>query len=82
MKAQFSSARGIVQNQGTKFGICNNVITDQFTTHPGEDAIFCEGECSYWMHHSCVGLSSSLFATMSSSSKPFLCAYILLSLRN
>ena len=38
MKA--GNARGIVQNQGTKCGICNKVIADQSATHPGEDAIF------------------------------------------
>ena len=32
-----------------------------------------------WMHRSCAGLSSSLFAAMSSSSKPFLCIYCVLS---
>ena len=79
MKAQKTgSTRGIVLNQGTKCGICNKVITDQSATHPGEDAIFCEGECSCWMHRSCAGLSS-LFAAMSSSSKPFLCIYCVLS---
>ena len=80
VKAQKTgSARGIVRNQGTKCGICNKVITDQSATHPGEDAILCEGECSCWMHRSCAGLSSPLFAAMSSSSKLFLCIYCVLS---
>lgn len=73
------SGRGIDRNQGTKCCVCNKTIIDQSASHDGEDAIFCEGECSNWMHRSCAGLSSSLFVTMTSSSKPFLCVYCVLS---
>ena len=69
------NSKGIDRNQGTKCNICNKVIIDQSASHNGEDAIYCEGKCSSWLHRHCAGLSVSQFVHMSSASEPFYCVY-------
>ena len=49
--------KGIDHKQGTKCNICSKVIIDQSASHSGEEAIYCEGVCSGWLHRHCAELS-------------------------
>lgn len=73
------SAKGSARKQGTMCVICNKIIADHSTSHDGEDAVYCEGKCSAWMHRHCAGLSVPHFSQISSSDDPFLCVYCTLS---
>ena len=44
-------------------------------SHSGEEAIYCEGVCSGWLHRHCAGLSVSQFAHMSTGTESFYCVY-------
>ena len=46
--------------------ICSNYIVDG-----QDDALFCEGECSGWMHRYCSGVPLKLFEKLTSTSSPF-----------
>ena len=59
--------------------ICDKKILD--TAEEGEkpqEAIFCEGECSAWLHRQCVGLSFTMFSKLADSNEPFMCMYCVL----
>ena len=51
--------------------ICDKGISEE--PGKGEESIFCEGVCQSWLHTRCAGLSPAVFASVSSSSEPFLC---------
>ena len=68
--------KGTDRKQGTKCNICSKVIIDQLASHSGEEAIYCEGVCSGWLHRHCAGLSVSQFAHISTGNESFYCVYI------
>ena len=43
-----------------------------------QEAVFCEGECSAWMHRQCAGLSLTILNTLADSYEPFKCMYCML----
>ena len=45
--------------------ICEDKIKDQSQNDPGEDSIFCDGNCQGWIHRSCAGLARDKFNTLS-----------------
>ena len=55
-------------------GVCNKIMIKQCAQNPGEEAVFCEGQCKTWLHRHCAGLTVSMFANMDAST-PFLCIY-------
>ena len=42
-------------------------------SQPGQDALFCEGECKRWHHRVCACVTKERYATLSNSPEPFLC---------
>jgi hypothetical protein len=51
--------------------ICEDKIKDQSQNDPGEDSIFCDGNCQGWIHRSCAGLARDKFNTLSKGNAPF-----------
>jgi len=39
--------------------VCSNIIAEYNEEQgtDGDNAIFCDGKCNFWMHRMCVGLS-------------------------
>ena len=60
--------------------ICDEVIVDPVGSKPGDDSIYCDGDCSSWLHRRCAGLSKSVFASLTKSDNPFHCPRCILSL--
>ena len=58
--------------------ICDEPIVDASEDNPGQDAIFCEGQCDDWLHRQCAGLSRPRFIEISKSKNPFYCPCCLL----
>ena len=50
-------------------------IVDASNGSLGEEAIFCEGSCSTWLHRRCAGLSQSSFQAVSRSVPSFYCPH-------
>ena len=50
---------------------CGGHISE--TPEKGEESILCEGAYQSWLHIRCAGLSSAVFAAVSTSSEPFFC---------
>ena len=48
---------------------------DPSETTKGQDSIFCEGQCSAWIHRQCAGLSKSIFDSLTKSKEPFYCPH-------
>jgi len=44
--------------------VCQDPILDATKTSKGQDSIFCEGQCSAWIHTWCASLSKSVFNTL------------------
>ena len=68
------------KNKKTKTGecicpICMDPIVDATETREGQDSIFCEGQCSAWIHRRCAGLSKPIFDTLTESEIPFQCPH-------
>jgi len=68
------------KNKNTKSGecictICQDPIVDATETREGQDSIFCEGQCSAWIHRQCAGLSKSVFDFLTQSEIPFHCPH-------
>ena len=55
--------------------VCDDPIIDSVGNKPGEDSIFCDGNCSAWLHRRCAGLSKSAFLELSESDRLFLCPH-------
>ena len=67
-------------NKNTKTGecicpICLDPIVDAKSKQKGQDSIFCDSQCSAWLHRQCAGLSKSLFESWTESEKPFYCPH-------
>ena len=60
--------------------MCNEIIVDQVGSKPGDDSIYCDGNCSSWLHRRCAGLTKSAFDTISKSDNPFHCPHCKISL--
>lgn len=59
--------------------ICNKKIPDTADEiEEPQEAVFCEGECSAWMHRQCVGLSLTMFSKLADSDEPFKCMHCML----
>lgn len=58
--------------------ICDKRITDRGDKDAGEDAVYCKGKCSSWVHRQCAGLTQPCFKLISESKAPFLCVYCML----
>ena len=57
--------------------VCCKKIVEQSAHNPGEEAVFCEGQCKSWLHRQCAGLTVPVFASITNmdASAPFLCVY-------
>jgi len=69
-----------VRTKKTKTGecictLCQDPIVDANETAEGQDSIFCEGQCSAWIHRQCTGLSKSIFDTLTKSEVSFYCPH-------
>ena len=53
--------------------ICDKRITDRGDKEAGENAVYCEGKCSSWVHRQYAGLTQPCFKLISESKAPFLC---------
>ena len=55
--------------------ICLEAILDSTQRKPGQDAIYCDGQCQTWIHRRCAGLSKLAFTNLCESSckNPFYC---------
>ena len=63
--------------------ICNKNIPE--TAEDDEEpqqAVFCEGECSTWIHRQCAGLSLTMFTKLGESDEPYMCLYCILKAQN
>ena len=73
-KSQKNTSKGQEQAQvnSTMCSVCDQAIMDG---EPGQESIFCEGECLSWIHRRCVALSKGAFQLATESDDPFLCHY-------
>ena len=53
--------------------ICEEVIKESTDDAPGDEPIFCEGQCEAWYHRRCAGISKSAYESASESENPFYC---------
>ena len=53
--------------------ICEEKIVETTKASAGQDAIFCEGKCSTWLHRKCAALSKAAFVAATNSDSPFTC---------
>lgn len=63
--------------------VCNKKIPE--TTEEGEEpqeAVFCEGDCSTWIHRQCAGLTVTMFTKLGESDSPYKCIYCMLKAQN
>ena len=58
--------------------ICNDSIEEASGDNPGQEAVFCDGQCDDWLHRQCAGLSRSRFIEISKTEDPFYCPHCLL----
>ena len=60
------------QVNSTMCSVCERTILDG---EPGQESIYCEGECLGWIHRRCAALSKRAFQLATESEDPFLCHY-------
>lgn len=53
--------------------VCEEEIVDASPGKKGQDAVYCEGACSAWLHRVCASLSKSDFQVVSKSKDKFSC---------
>jgi len=53
--------------------ICEEVIKEATDDSPGDEAIYCEGQCKAWSHHKCAGILKKAYEQASESENPFYC---------
>ena len=53
--------------------VCEEVIKEPTDKAPGDEAIFCEGQCEAWFHRKCAGISKKVYESTSESDNPFYC---------
>ena len=51
--------------------ICNKIPDTVDEVEEPQEAVFCESECSAWMHRQCTGLSLTMFSKLADSGEPF-----------
>ena len=72
-----SRKRKLIYLKSTVWYVCGNKITET-NKEEGitcDDAIFCEGKCSAWIHRTCTGLSKQSYVALSESESPYLCPH-------
>jgi len=69
-KTKGSSAEG----EGEVCIVCDHVVLEPSDSTEGEDAVFYEGNCQGWLHHTCAGLSRPAFDNLNEST-PYLCSF-------
>ena len=52
--------------------VCEEVIKEPTDKAPGDEAIFCVGQCEAWFHRKCAGISK-VYKSTSESDNPFYC---------
>ena len=50
-------------------------VCSQNIVNGEEDALFCEGTCTQWVHRYCAGVPLIQFQSLSASPSPFLCSF-------
>jgi len=68
------SATNIEEVQCEVCLVCDCAIVEASETTEGQDAVFCEGDCQWWIHRVCAGLTRLAFENLSESI-PYLCSY-------
>lgn len=53
--------------------ICEEVIKEATDDSPGDEAIYCEGQCEAWFHRKCAGISKKAYEQAGESENPFYC---------
>ena len=69
-----SACAGIVEEGSIDRCPVKCAVCEQNVVEGKDQALYCEGLCKRWFHRYCAGVSTTLFAALSSSSDPFLCA--------
>ena len=63
-----ATTSSVKETAAANCAVCGRKIVDG-----EEDALFCEGSCKQWCHRYCVGAPLERFATLATSSSPFVC---------
>ena len=63
-----ATTSSVKETAAANCAVCGRKIVDG-----KEDALFCEGSCKQWCHRYCVGVPLERFATLVTSSSPFVC---------
>ena len=62
-------------NQAQVCPICEKNIIEADDSVEGEDAVFCEGQCKFWLHRKCVGLTKKAYIEIGNSEDPYVCPH-------
>jgi len=52
-----------------------NIEADESVNVEGENAVYCEGQCNFWLHRKCVGLTKQAYIEIGSSEDPYICPH-------
>ena len=60
--------------------VCENIIAEEDEEQgvTGDDALFCEGQCTTWIHRICLGLNKKLYEVLTEADDPYFCPHCLL----
>ena len=61
------------EKEDTLCSVCNTIIIEEADNVPGDDTVYCEGDCKSWMHRKCVSMSKIIYDKLSNCEEPYLC---------
>ena len=53
------------EKEDTLCSVYNTIIIEETDDVPGDDAVYCEGDCKQWMHQKYMSISKCIYVKLS-----------------